>query len=395
LTAPPTYGPPFASYQAEIFLRGLAGERPGQPLDWAALAREAERVAEPQAAGYVFGAAGTEDTMRANEAAFGRWRIVPRMLRDVSARDLSRTVLGTECPAPVGLAPIGVQTLVHEDGEHASARAAAAVGLPMAVSTMSTTTMEEIAAAGDGPKWFQLYWPTDRDLAASFLTRAEAAGYRAIVVTVDTFLPGWKPRDLQRAWQPFLQGVGIANYLADSVFRARLAKPPEEDLQAAVGEFVGVFTNPRLTWEDLEFLRSRTTLPIALKGILHPEDARAAREHGMDAVVVSNHGGRQVDGAIAALDALPAIVDAVGDDLEVLLDSGVRCGADVVKALALGADAVLLGRPYIWGLAVGGEAGVLDVLRALLAEVDLTIGLSGHTRPGQLSPAMLVREGVS
>jgi isopentenyl diphosphate isomerase/L-lactate dehydrogenase-like FMN-dependent dehydrogenase len=395
LTAPPTYAPPFASYQAEIFLRGLAGERPGQPLDWPALAREAERVAEPPAAGYVFGAAGTEDTMRANEAAFRRWRIVPRMLRDVSARDLSRTVLGTECPAPVGLAPIGVQTLVHDDGEHASARAAAAVGLPMAVSTMSTTTMEEIAAAGDGPKWFQLYWPTDRDLAASFLTRAEAAGYRAIVVTVDTFLPGWKPRDLQRAWQPFLQGVGIANYLADPVFRARLAKPPEEDLQAAVGEFVGVFTNPRLTWEDLEFLRSRTTLPIALKGILHPEDARAAREHGMDAVVVSNHGGRQVDGAIAALDALPAIVDAVGDDLEVLLDSGVRCGADVVKALALGADAVLLGRPYIWGLAVGGEAGVLAVLRALLAEVDLTIGLSGHTRPGQLSPAMLVREGVS
>jgi isopentenyl diphosphate isomerase/L-lactate dehydrogenase-like FMN-dependent dehydrogenase len=395
LTAPPTYAPPFASYQAEIFLRGLAGERPGQPLDWPALAREAERVAEPQAAGYVFGAAGTEDTMRANEAAFRRWRIVPRMLRDVSARDLSRTVLGTECPAPVGLAPIGVQTLVHDDGEHASARAAAAVGLPMAVSTMSTTTMEEIAAAGDGPKWFQLYWPTDRDVAASFLTRAEAAGYRAIVVTLDTFLPGWKPRDLQRAWQPFLQGVGIANYLADPVFRARLAKPPEEDLQAAVGEFVGVFTNPRLTWEDLEFLRSRTTLPIALKGILHPEDARAAREHGMDAVVVSNHGGRQVDGAIAALDALPAIVDAVGDDLEVLLDSGVRCGADVVKALALGADAVLLGRPYIWGLAVGGEAGVLAVLRALLAEVDLTIGLSGHTRPGQLSPAMLVREGVS
>ncbi|HEY1711431.1 MAG TPA: alpha-hydroxy-acid oxidizing protein [Solirubrobacteraceae bacterium] len=395
MTAPPTYAPPFASYQAEIFLRGLAGERPGQPLDWPALAREAERVAEPQAAGYVFGAAGTEDTMRANEAAFRRWRIVPRMLRDVSARDLSRTVLGTECPAPVGLAPIGVQTLVHDDGEHASARAAAAVGLPMAVSTMSTTTMEEIAAAGDGPKWFQLYWPTDRDVAASFLTRAEAAGYRAIVVTLDTFLPGWKPRDLQRAWQPFLQGVGIANYLADPVFRARLAKPPEEDLQAAVGEFVGVFTNPRLTWEDLEFLRSRTTLPIALKGILHPEDARAAREHGMDAVVVSNHGGRQVDGAIAALDALPAIVDAVGDDLEVLLDSGVRCGADVVKALALGADAVLLGRPYIWGLAVGGEAGVLAVLRALLAEVDLTIGLSGHTRPGQLSPAMLVREGVS
>jgi lactate 2-monooxygenase len=392
---PATYGPPFASYQGEIFLRGLAGERPGQPLAWSELAQAAQRAADPQGWDYVAGGAGTSDTMRANEEAFRRWRIVPRMLRDVSSRDLSVTVLGTECPAPVGLAPVGVQTVVHDDGEQASARAAGAVGLPMTVSTMSTTTLEEIAAAGDGPKWFQLYWPTDRDLAASFLARAEAAGYRAIIVTLDTFLPGWKPRDLQRAWQPFLHGVGIANYLSDPVFRARLAAPPEDDPQAAVGEFVGVFTNPRLTWEDLEFLRSRTTLPIALKGILHPDDARAAREHGMDAVVVSNHGGRQVDGAIASLDALPAIVDAVGDDIDVLLDSGVRSGADVVKALALGADAVLLGRPYIWGLAVGGEAGVLGVLRALLAELDLTIGLSGHTGPGQLHPAMLVREGAS
>jgi lactate 2-monooxygenase len=360
----------------------------------AELARVAQRAGDPHAMDYVAGGAGTEDTMRANEEAFQRWRIVPRMLRDVSARDLSVSVLGTECPAPVALAPVGVQTIVHHDGELASARAAAAVGLPMAVSTMSAMPLEEIAAAGAGPKWFQIYWPTDRDLAASFVSRAEAAGYRAIIVTLDTFLPGWKPRDLQRAWQPFLQGVGIGNYLSDPVFRARLAKPPEEDLQAAVGEFVGVFTNPRLTWQDLEFLRSRTTLPIALKGILHPDDARAARHHGMDAVVVSNHGGRQVDGAIASLDALPAIVDAVGDDLDVLLDSGVRSGADVVKALALGADAVLLGRPYVWGLALGGEAGVLAVLRSVLAELDLTIGLSGHTEPGQLHPGMLVREGA-
>jgi lactate 2-monooxygenase len=394
-TEAPAHGPPFAFYQAEIFLRGLAGQPPSQPLDWCALAQEAQRVSEPQAADYVSGGAGAEDTMRANEEAFRRWRIVPRMLRDVSDRDLSRTVLGTECPAPLGLAPVGAQAIVHADGERASARAAAAVGLPMTVSTVSTMPMEEIAACAAGPKWFQLYWPSDRDLAASFLARAEAAGYRAVIVTLDTFLPGWKPRDLQRGWQPYLQGIGIANYVADPVFRTRLAKPPEEDLQAAVGEFVRVFTNPRLSWEDLEFLRSRTTLPIALKGILHPEDARAAREHGMDAVVVSNHGGRQVDGAIASLDALPAIVDAVGDDMEVLLDSGVRTGADAVKALALGADAVLVGRPYIWGLAVGGEAGVLTVLRALLAELDLTIGLSGHTGPGQLHPGVLVRAGAS
>jgi lactate 2-monooxygenase len=372
----------------------LAGERPAQPVSVDELRQAAERAGDPEAIDYVAGAAGSEDTMRANEAAFRRWRIVPRMLRDVGSRDLAVTVLGTAMPAPLALAPIGVQGIIHADGDLASARAAAAVGLPMAVSTMSTVTLEDVAAAGDGPKWFQLYWPTDRDLAASFLARAEAAGYGAIIVTLDTFLPGWKPRDLQRGWQPFLQGVGIANYLADPVFRARLDRTPEDDPQAAVGAFVGVFTNPRLTWEDLEFLRSRTTLPIALKGILHPDDARAAREHGIDAVIVSNHGGRQIDGAIASLDALPAIVDAVGGDLQVLLDSGVRSGADAVKALALGADAVLVGRPYVWGLAVGGEAGVLAVLRGLLAELDLTIGLSGHTTPGQLHPGMLVREGA-
>jgi isopentenyl diphosphate isomerase/L-lactate dehydrogenase-like FMN-dependent dehydrogenase len=358
----------------------------------AALAAEVKRSAEPKAADYVFGAAGSEDTMRANEAAFRRWRIVPRMLRDVSARDLSVTVRGTELPAPVGLAPIGVQTIVHPEGELAVARAAAAVGLPMAVSTVSSSTLEEIAAAAGGPKWFQLYWPGDREFAASLLARAEAAGYQAVLVTLDTFLPGWKPRDLQGAWQPFLEGAGIANYVADPVFRGLLERPPEEDRQAAVGQFVMQFSNPRLTWADLEFLRSRTTLPLALKGILHPDDARAAREHGIEGVVVSNHGGRQVDGAIASLDALPAIVDAVGGEMEILLDSGVRSGADVVKALALGADAVLLGRPYLWGLAAGGEEGVLAVLRAILAELDLTIGLTGHTRPAELGSGLLVAE---
>jgi isopentenyl diphosphate isomerase/L-lactate dehydrogenase-like FMN-dependent dehydrogenase len=371
----------------------MAGELPAHPVSLAELAAEVHRVADPKVAAYVFGGAGGEDTMRANEAAFRRWRIVPRMLRDVSQRDLSRTVLGTRLPAPLALAPIGVQSIVHPEGELAVARAAAAVGMAMTVSTVSSHSLEDIASAADGPKWFQLYWPTDRELAASLLARAERAGYGALLVTLDTFLPGWKPRDLQAAWQPFLEGVGIANYVSDPVFRARLDKPVEEDPQAAVGEFVVQFSNPRLTWEDLEFLRSRTTLPIALKGILHPDDARAAREHGMDAVVVSNHGGRQVDGAIASLDALPAIVDAVGGEVEVLLDSGVRSGADVVKALALGADAVLLGRPFLWGLALGGEAGVLAVLRSMLAEFDLTLGLSGHASPAQLHAGVLIREG--
>lgn len=372
----------------------MGGELPRHPISLDELQREVQRIADPKAAAYVLGGAGTEDTMRANAEAFRRWRIVPRMLRDVSRRELSVTVLGTEMPAPVALAPIGAQTIVHSEGELAVARACAEVGLVMSVSTVADSPMEDIASAGGGPKWFQLYWPNDRELAASLLARAERAGYRAVIVTLDTFLPGWKPRDLQAAWQPFLEGIGIANYTSDPVFLARLARPPEEDPQAAIGEFVLQFSNPSLTWEDLEFLRSRTTLPLALKGILHPDDARAAREHGVDAVVVSNHGGRQVDGAIATLDALPAVVDAVGGELDVLLDSGVRSGADVVKALALGADAVLFGRPYLWGLAVDGQAGVLAVLRALLAELDLTLGLSGHCRPDQLHAGILAREPV-
>jgi isopentenyl diphosphate isomerase/L-lactate dehydrogenase-like FMN-dependent dehydrogenase len=240
--------------------------------------------------------------------------------------------------------------------------------------------MEEMAqAGGDAPRWFQLYWPNDPELAESLVKRAEAAGYGAIVVTLDTFIPGWKPRDLQEAWLPFLEGVGNANYLQDPVFRDALERPPEEDLGAAIGHYLGIYVNPSLTWKDLAWLRERTSLPIVLKGVLHPDDAREASAQGVDGIVVSNHGGRQVDGAIASLDALPGIVDAVGDDLALLLDSGVRSGADVFKALALGADAVLLGRPYLWGLALEGEAGVATVLRMLLAELDLTMALSGVT----------------
>jgi lactate 2-monooxygenase len=389
----PTVPPPFAAYQAEIFLRGMAGERPPHPFAIAELERMLERTAEPRAAAYVLGGAGTEDTMRANEAAFRRWRIVPRILCDVAERDLSVTALGTPMPAPVVLAPIGAQTIVHPEGELAVARAAAAAGLVMSLSTVSSSTLEEVAEAGSGPKWFQLYWPRNHELAASLISRAQRAGYQAVLVTVDAFQLGWRPRDLQTAWQPFLEGIGIANYLSDPVFRSLLERPHEEDLQAAVGQFVFQFSNPELTWHDLERLREMTTLPIGLKGVLHPDDARTAREHGIDAVVVSNHGGRQVDGALASLDALPAVLDAVGDDVEVLLDSGVRSGADVVKAIALGARAVLLGRPYLWGLAAGGESGVLQVLRGILAELDLTIAFTGHTRADTLDAGVLVREG--
>jgi lactate 2-monooxygenase len=383
----------FADYYREIYLRGLGGETPSIPVSIAELERRAVEAMEPRAANYVGAGAGSEETMRANTEAFRRRRIVPRMLRDVSERDLATTVLGTAMTAPLMLAPIGVQRILHEDGELASARAAAALGTPMIASTASHFTLEEIAAAGgDAPRWFQLYWANDRDLVESFVGRAERADYGAIVVTVDTFIPGWKPRDLQQAWLPFLNGMGVANYFEDPVFRAGLEETPEENQGAATGHFLGVQANPSLNWDDLAELREMTSLPILLKGIQHVEDAREAARRGIDGVVVSNHGGRQVDGALASLDALPAIAAAVGDELAVLFDSGVRGGADVLKALALGADAVCLGRPYIWGLALEGQGGVETVLKMVLAELDLTMALCGLTKPDQLGADCLAAE---
>jgi isopentenyl diphosphate isomerase/L-lactate dehydrogenase-like FMN-dependent dehydrogenase len=370
---------PFGNYQFEVYLKGMGGVTPDFPMRWADLEAQASAAMDPGAHGYVFGSAGTEDTERENRAAFARHRIVPRMLRDVSVRELRTEILGVQHEAPMLLAPVGVQSIVHPEGELASARGAAAVGIGFVASTAASHSMEDIAAAGgDVPRWYQLYWPKDPELTASFVSRAEAAGYGAIVVTLDTGLLAWRPRDLQTAYLPFLKSVGIANYLSDPVFRGALAQPPEENPTAAVLQFVSVFSNPAVTWTDLAALRELTRLPILLKGILHADDARLARDHGLQGVVVSNHGGRQVDGAIAALDALPDVVDAVGGELEVLFDSGIRCGADVVKAIALGARAVLLGRPYLWGMALGGTDGVTQVLRNLLSEIDLTLALSGH-----------------
>jgi len=382
--------PDLADYYREIYLRGLGGETPAIPVAVADLEREAMAEMDPKAANYVGAGAGSEETMRANTEAFARHRIVPRMLRDVAARDLSTTVFGTEMPAPLLLAPIGVQKVVHDEGELATARAAAAVGVPMIASTAAHFSLEEIAeAGGEAPRWFQLYWPNDPALARSMVERAERAGYGAIVLTVDTFIPGWKPRDLQQAWLPFLNGMGVANYFQDPVFRAALEKTPEEDVGAATGHFLGVQANPSLSWEDLAQLREMTSLPIAIKGIQHPDDAREAARRGIDGILVSNHGGRQVDGAVASLEALPAIAAAAGDDLAILFDSGIRGGADVLKALALGADAVCLGRPYVWGLALGGQAGVEAVLKMVLAELDLTMALCGLTRPEQIGPELL------
>jgi lactate 2-monooxygenase len=386
---------PFGNYQFEVYLKGMSGQTPDFPMRWADLEAQASVAMDAGARGYVFGSAGTEDTERENRAAFVRHRIVPRMLRDVAVRDQRTEILGVAHQAPVLLAPVGVQSIVHPDGELAAARGASEAGIGFVASTAASYSMEEIAAAGaDVPRWYQLYWPKDSELTASFVTRAEAAGYGAIVVTLDTGLLAWRPRDLQTAYLPFLKSVGIANYLSDPVFRGALAQPPEDNPTAAVLQFVTVFSNPAVTWADLAALREMTRLPILLKGILHPDDARLARDHGVSGVVVSNHGGRQVDGAIAALDALPDVVDAVGDELEVLFDSGIRCGADVVKAIALGARAVLLGRPYMWGMALNGADGVTQVLRNLLSEIDLTLALSGHASLRTVNREMLRDQGA-
>jgi len=380
----------FADYYREIYMRGLGGETPSIPVAVAELEQAAAEAMDERARNYVFAGAGGEATIGANREAFARRRIVPRMLRDVAERDLSTTLLGTPMPAPLLLAPIGVQKIVHEDGELATARAAAALGVPMIVSTASHFSLEQVAeAGGEAPRWFQLYWPNDRELAQSFVERAEAAGYGAIVLTVDTFVPGWKARDLQQAWLPFLNGMGVANYFQDPVFRAGLERTPEEDPGMATGHFLGVQANPSLTWDNLGWLRERTSLPIVVKGIQHVDDAREAARRGVDGIVVSNHGGRQVDGAVGSLDALAPIAEAVGNDLAILFDSGVRSGADAIKALALGADAVCLGRPYIWGLALEGQQGVETVLKMILAELDLTMALCGYTSPAELTPAAL------
>jgi lactate 2-monooxygenase len=401
---------PYSNYEHEIYLAGmLGGRKPARTLDWRELEASAYAMLARGPRGYIQGGAGLGETMRANREAFDAWRIVPRMLRDVSERTLERTVLGTPMPAPLVLAPIGVQTVAHPEGELASARAAARVGVPLIASTAAAHTIEQIAqaagiaaaseGAGDADAghaqageygcWYQLYWPRDRELARSFIARAERVGYRAIVVTLDTWLLGWRPADLSEGFLPFLRGEGNCNYLQDPVFCAALPSPPDEDMATAVAYWAYQFSNPSVTWEDLAFLRECTDLPIVLKGIQSAEDALLAVEHGIEGVIVSNHGGRQVDGAIGALQALPGVVAAVGERCEVLFDSGIRCGADALKALALGARAVCLGRPYVWGLALGGEQGVVDVLRAFLAELDLSMALSGHASVDELGPHTL------
>jgi len=364
--------------QMEIYQLGLVGQMPATPVSVEALEQQAQKELRAEVFDYLAGGAGAEETQRANFEAFCRWPILPRRLHDVSHRELSVELFGQRFPAPILLAPIGVQGILHNQGELAVARAARSLGVPFILSTVSSYAMEEIAQEmGEAPRWFQLYWPNHADLTVSFLERAEHAGYKALVVTLDTFLLSWRERDVQNAYLPFLKGDGLANYLSDPVFYTLVGGNPKQHLGKAVEVFGQIYSNPGFTWEDLPFLRQHTRLPILLKGILRSDDARKAVEHGMDGVIVSNHGGRQLDGAVAALDVLPSVAEAVAGRIPVLFDSGIRRGADVFKAIALGARAVLLGRPYCFGLAVNGETGVRDVILNLIADFDLTLGLAG------------------
>ncbi|MDR7316158.1 alpha-hydroxy-acid oxidizing protein [Brevibacillus nitrificans] len=338
---------------------------------------------------YIAGGSGAEETLVSNRAAFGKWAIVPRMLRDVSKRTLGIELFGQQLKTPVLLAPVGMQAIANEEGELATARAAAAAGVPMVVSTVSAHTLEQIAETmGDAPRWFQLYWSNDREVCASMVKRAEAAGYSAIVLTVDTIMLGWKRRDFRNGYSPLREGRGLANYVSDPVFCSRLS---EVNTENAVEEVLRNIYHPTLNWDDIDYLRQHTKLPILVKGILHPDDAKLAVERGVDGIIVSNHGGRQLDGAISTLDALPAIAEVVDGRIPVLLDSGVRTGADVVKAIALGATAVLIGRPFMFGLAVAGEKGVASVLDTLINELDVSVALTGSNSVAELNRSILIR----
>jgi len=409
--------------QAEVFLGGVRGRRPVVPVDPGRLEAAARRAMSDEAFAYFAGGAGSERTVAANRAGLERLRIVPRVLRDVSRRSLSVELFGRTLPTPFLLAPIGVLELARPRGDLLAARAAAAEGVPIVFSSQASVPLEDcVASMGAASRWFQLYPSSSDEIVASFVQRAESCGCDTLVVTLDTTMLGWRPRDLDRGYLPFLLGKGIAQYTSDPVFQRLLDERPGDPSpagritpaavralvqlargypgsfwsnlasgrpQAAVRLFLDVFSRPSLSWDDLARLRGSTRLPILVKGVLHPDDARAAVAHEVDGIVVSNHGGRQVDGAIGAIDVLPAIVDAVGGRVPVLFDGGIRSGADAFKALALGARAVLIGRPYAYALSLAGEAGVRELIRNLVAELDLTMGLAGCATIGEIGPESL------
>ncbi|MEA2786334.1 MAG: lactate 2-monooxygenase [Candidatus Eremiobacteraeota bacterium] len=382
----------FGDYQNEIYFAALQGKLCRFPIRYEELEARGQEALAEDLVSYVAGGCGNERTQDANVTAFDRYGIVPRMFVGAAQRDLSIELFGMHLPTPLFMSPIGVIGLCATDGhgDFATARAAAQTGVPMIASTLSVDPLEAVAEHfGATPGFFQLYTPTDRELAESFVRRAEAAGYKGIVVTLDTWVTGWRPRDLKSGNFPQLRGHCLANYFSDDRFRAMLAKSPQDDLMAAVMRWAGIFGNP-LTWDDLPWLRSLTKLPLLVKGICHPEDARRAIAGGVDGIYCSNHGGRQANGGIAAIDMLPAVIEAAGST-PVLFDSGVRTGVDVIKALAMGAAAVGIGRPYAYGLALGGVEGIVHVLRCLLAEADLFMAVDGFRSRAELRPEILQR----
>ncbi|KHL00092.1 lactate 2-monooxygenase [Microbacterium mangrovi] len=405
--------------QSDIYRAGITGSRPAAPVHPDALEHAARKALSAEAFAYIAGGAGAGRTMAANRAAFERWQVWPRPLRDVSERDLSTTFLGRTRHTPLLLAPLGVMEMAHAQADLAVARAAASLAVPYTLSNQASFPMEAVAdAAPGGARLFQLYWSASDELNASLIGRAEASGCEAIVVTLDTHLLGWRTHDLDVGYLPFTRGLGIAQYTSDAVFqqlvreRARTSGPApsvrmtpktvaagismarktapitgvgvREGLRsplprAAVETFLDVFSTPALTWDDLAKAREWTSLPIILKGIVHPDDALRAVDAGLDGVWVSNHGGRQIDASVPTLAVLPEIADRVARRIPIVFDSGVRGGADAFIALALGATMVALGRPYAYGLAVAGEAGVREAVRNVLAELDITMGLAGLT----------------
>ncbi|WP_420098503.1 alpha-hydroxy-acid oxidizing protein [Corynebacterium sp.] len=426
--SPHTVPGPGRARQDTIYRAGVSGIRPRVPTDAAGLERAARRAMSRKAWAYINGSAGEGRTHDNNRQAFDSVRIVPRMAHGVKERSLSTTVLGQELSSPLLLAPVGAGALVHPDSDLLIARAAGRAGVPYVVSNQGSSPLEEIATAGrsargpgpssqDAGHWFQLYWSTDETLVDNLIARAEDSGAGALVVTLDTTVLGWRPQDLNLGSLPFSRGQGIAQYTSDNRFlqivRGRLRDrvgraadgtagvrvtpaavaslfsiarhhpgPTLRNLlapepRASVETFLDIYSNPGLDWDLLGTVTQRTSLPVVFKGVLHPDDAERAFEVGADAIIVSNHGGRQVDGAVASLDALVEIRERLGEGPTVLFDSGIRTGRDVAVALARGADAVLLGRPHLYGLAVAGAEGVEEVVRNVLAELDLTMALAG------------------
>jgi len=394
-------------YQMKTYGEGLQGKLPLLTPLWKKMEEEAYAKMEEGARSYINGGAGLGHTVDNNRNDFNRYRIVPRMLKNVEVRDTSTNLLGVDMAAPFFLCPVGVAEMVHPEGDLAIAKGAAPTGIPYIFSNQGSFPMETCAVAmGETPHFFQLYWSKSRALVSSFVKRAEACGSKGIVLTLDTTLLGWRTGDMDIAYLPFLLGKGIAQYTSDPVFRILVEEeiaqehpdldqnsPEYKELfgQTCAIMFTKIYNNSATTWDDLAFLRDQTSLPIILKGILHKDDAKLAVKYGMDGVFVSNHGGRQVDGSISSIAALPKIVKAVKGKIPILMDSGIRGGADVFKALALGADAVGLGRPHIFGLTLAGADGVTEVIRQLQADFELTMALSGCKNVSEINRGCLVK----